>query len=136
MLQNLLAERFQLALHREMHEMATLPMVVAAVGLKLTPSIAGEPAIVEDEKSFRTRAPGYYYRAPGRTLADFADLVSGQIGKPVIDATGLNGKYDFDVWWSVDLDRRSTTDAPTSEAAVRWLELKLEPREGASLAGC
>jgi uncharacterized protein (TIGR03435 family) len=63
-------------------------------------------------------------------MVDFADLMSGQLAKPVIDATGLNGKYDFDVWWSVDLDTRSTTDAPTPEAAIRSLGLKLEPRRG------
>jgi uncharacterized protein (TIGR03435 family) len=130
MLRNLLADRFQLAVHRETREMETLRLVVAASGLKLKPYVEGEPAIIEDEKSFRTRAPGFYYRVQGRTMRDFADLMSGQLGKPVTDATGLNGKYDFDVWWSVDLDTRSTTDAPTPEAAIRSLGLKLEPRKG------
>jgi uncharacterized protein (TIGR03435 family) len=130
MLQNLLAERFKLSVHREMREMETSRLVVAAGGLKLKPYVEGEPAIVEDEKSFRDRAPGFYYRVQGRTMGDFADLMSGQLGKPVIDATGLNGKYDFDVWWSVDLDSPSTTDAPTPEGAIRSLGLKLEPRKG------
>ncbi len=129
MLRNLLAERFQLAVHRETRELETLRMVVAAGGLKLKPYVSGEPAMVDDQKSFRTRAPGFYYHVQGRTLSDFADLVSGQIGKPVINATGLNGKYDFDVWWSVDLDTQSATGAPTPEGAIRSLGLKLEPRK-------
>lgn len=129
MLQNLLAERFHLAVHREMGEMDILRMMVSAGGLKLKPYVEGEPATVEDEKSLRTRAPGFYYQVQGRTMADFADLVSGQIGKPVIDATGLNGKYDFDVWWSVDLDTQSATGAPTPESAIRSLGLKLDRRK-------
>ena len=129
MLQNLLAERFKLSVHHETREMETLRLVVAAGGSKLKPYVEGEPAVVEDEKSLRNRAPGVYYRVQGRTMADFVDLMSGQLGKPVVDATGLTGKYDFDVWWSVDLDTQSATGAPTPEAAIRSLGLKIEPRK-------
>jgi uncharacterized protein (TIGR03435 family) len=129
MLQNLLAERFKLSVHHETREMETLRLVVAAGGSKLKPDVEGEPAVVEDEKSLRNRAPGVYYRVQGRTMADFVDLMSGQLGKPVVDATGLTGKYDFDVWWSVDLDTQSATGAPTPEAAIRSLGLKIEPRK-------
>lgn len=129
MLRNMLADRFKLSVHRETRELATLRMVVAPSGLKLKPYVEGEPAIKEDEKSFRNRAPGFYYQVQAKTMGDFADLMSGQVGKPVIDATGLKGKFDFDVWWSVDLDTQSATGAPTPEAAIRSLGLKLEPRK-------
>jgi uncharacterized protein (TIGR03435 family) len=80
----------------------------------------------------RNRAPGYYYQLQGRTVGDFAKLVEGQLRRPVTDATGLNGKYDFDVWWTTDdlnADAQAPTDAPTLRSVIQSLGLKLESRK-------
>jgi uncharacterized protein (TIGR03435 family) len=37
------------------------------------------------------------------TMQGFGDMLSNQLGKPVTDATGLKGKYDFDV--SFDMEK-------------------------------
>jgi uncharacterized protein (TIGR03435 family) len=127
MMQNLLAERFKLEVHRESRETQMFRMVVGAGGPKLKPYVEGEPANVEDEKSLRTRTPGFYYHVQGKTMADFARLVSVQLGKPVTDATGLNGKYDFDLWWTFD---EPPSDGPTMLSAIQSAGLKLESYKG------
>jgi uncharacterized protein (TIGR03435 family) len=47
-------------------------------------------------------------------MTDFARMVAGQLRRPVTDATGLTGKYDFDLWWTVD----DNSDAPTLSSAI------------------
>ena len=137
MLQNLLAERFKLAVHRESREMQLFRLTVAAGGPKLKVHVeaapAAVPAPVTDRGRVRNRAPGVYYKVQGKTMADFAQLVEGQLGKPVTDATGLDGKYDFDIWWTTDeleSDKPGTADAPTLRSAIQSLGLKLESRKG------
>jgi len=38
-------------------------------------------------------------QASQQTMEQFAGMLSGQLGKPVTDATGLKGKYDFELYW-------------------------------------
>jgi len=38
-------------------------------------------------------------QAGQESMEDFAKMLSNQVGKPVTDATGLTGKYDFTVTW-------------------------------------
>ena len=59
-----------------------------------------------------------------------ASYLSAQLHHPVIDATGLTGKYDIALFW----DMRGTSDpeaGPTLEAALQsQLGLKLEQKKG------
>ena len=131
MLRNLLAERFKVTVHREPREMQTFSLSVAAGGPKLQAHIEGAPP-AEDRSQRRNRTPGFYYKIQGKTMADFASVVEGQLRKPVTDATGLTGLYDFDVWWTFDEsnpDASGTTDAPTLRSAIQSLGLKLESRK-------
>lgn len=111
MLQHLLAERFKLAVHRETREIQTLRLVVADGGLKVKPYVEGEP---RREPDFRQ--PGIYYKEQGRTLAEFAEFLAGYFAKPMIDGTGLKGKYDFDAWFTMD---PNDTVAPSIVSAIR-----------------
>jgi uncharacterized protein (TIGR03435 family) len=73
-------------------------------------------AAVKEGSPLRVSAPVIYYKGQGKTLADFASLLEGQLHKPVTDATGLNGKYDFNIWWvpeNLDADPTAVIDAPT-----------------------
>jgi uncharacterized protein (TIGR03435 family) len=62
------------------------------------------------------------------------DMLSGQTGRPVVDATGLTEEYDFSLSW---IPR--PPDAPPAEnpigpdifaALQQQLGLKLEPKKG------
>jgi uncharacterized protein (TIGR03435 family) len=127
MLQNLLAERFKLVAHREPREMQTFRLVVGPGGPTLKAHLEGE-APPPGKPRPANAAPGVYYRVQGKTIAEFAKLVEAQLQRPVTDATGLSGKYDFDLWWSEDLDAdpSAPADRPTIRSAIQSLGLKLE----------
>jgi len=107
-LQRLLADRFQVELRKESVPMPIFALVVAKGGpkaLTATKSAAGQ----------RLNAAFGNGRldAIGMDLASLAKLLSeGQTGRPVVDLTGLTGKYDFHLEWSAD-----TNSAPLSAAS-------------------
>jgi len=120
MLQNLLAERFGLQVHRETKEIPTYILTVGKSGSKLKPHVDVPPPDDADkpaaEGPVRTKmgADGYPVLSGGTTMAimrdrarmqindqDMARLaaqLSGQLGAPVSDETGLTGKYDFGLY--------------------------------------
>ncbi len=99
MLQGLLAERFQLAVHHEQRELAAYVMVVAKGGVKMHPS-----------EGSRTGSYRPYGDAEGRnirgriTMPNLAGYLSYQVGGPVSDKTGLDGVYDITLDFAVDQD--------------------------------
>ena len=122
MQQNLLVERFKMTLHHEQKEMATYELTVGKGGPKLKES-APDAALQMDEPGAVPRLhmgkDGYPAFAAGRggmiglnghfrwtesnvTMADLVKTLSGQLGRPVVDATGLKGKYDIDMYWMVE----------------------------------
>jgi uncharacterized protein (TIGR03435 family) len=87
MLRALLADRFKLSFHREGKELRSYVMTVAKSGHKLHESPSdGKP-------SRQNSAIGSTVRAT--TLKEFGDFLSGPLQTPVVDMTGLTGRYDF-----------------------------------------
>ncbi|HUB80108.1 MAG TPA: TIGR03435 family protein [Bryobacteraceae bacterium] len=136
MLQNLLAERLDLKVHWETKEMPVYELVTGKGGPKfegadgkpegypkLTPG--GEPALaVERGRAVR--------RAHGETMEETAAFLSAYLRRPVIDATGLTGKYDFILYWVQNpamLPADAETGPGLAEAVQEQLGLKLEPKE-------
>jgi uncharacterized protein (TIGR03435 family) len=61
-------------------------------------------------------------------LAQFADLLSGQMGRPVFDLTGLRGDYSFVLYFAPE---NADSSEPFLFAALpEQLGLKLEARKG------
>lgn len=85
MLQALLADRFHLKLHSESREMQVYALVVGKGGPKLS--------LASDD---HTWAPGESLMP--YTLEDYAGILSGAVDRPVLDETGLNGKYMLPVF--------------------------------------
>ena len=95
MIQNLLAERFQLVVHHETREIAVYALTIGKSGLKLREVKDGKPK------------PLPPVAEPGALMAeykilkmqDFADNLSRavEIGRPVLNRTGLNGTYAFNL---------------------------------------
>jgi len=84
--------------HHEKREFSVYTIVVAKNGAKLTAS-------EEDPK----RDPAMFFYGPGKfvaknaTIADFAGLLQqGVLDRPVIDQTGLAGRYDFGLVYRPD----------------------------------
>jgi uncharacterized protein (TIGR03435 family) len=86
MMQTLLAERFHLALHRETKVLPVYEMTVAKGGPKMPEVKEGETGAGAGQR------PGFFFVG---TAGDFADAIG--VDMPVVDKTGLTGKYHFDV---------------------------------------
>jgi uncharacterized protein (TIGR03435 family) len=120
MLQKLLAERFQLQAHREKKELPIYALVVAKNGPKLKESAEDAPAPpggpqMADGPAPPARGRGSFGGGRGggmmmminngrlqltanrQPVSGIADMLSNQLGRPVVDQTGLTGKYDFTV---------------------------------------
>lgn len=171
MLQSLLTERFKLTFHRETAEVKGYALVVARNGLKIKESsdapasVTAKPATesVKDRDGF-IYTPGVrnylqVSRANGltrwfasavvldsemRNTPSLTQLLYSIIHQPVIDATGLKGKYDFTLTFSDDVMETGVTSTATEgggvpqpidigptifKAAEEQLGLKLEPRK-------
>jgi len=130
MLQTLLAERFQVVLHREKKEMAAYALVVAKGGMKIH--------AVEGEGS-QSRGSGGKLTAKHVSMAKFAELLSRQLDRPVADETntGSDG-FDFTLEYANErLQRAAEADGVAAPgpsiftALPEQLGLKLEARKAA-----
>ena len=87
MMRTLLVERFQLTFHRQSRQLRSYVLTVAKSGHKLRESAA------DAKTSRQNSATGTVARAV--TMGEFADFIAGPLKAPVVDMTGLKGKYDF-----------------------------------------
>lgn len=123
MLQSLLRERFRLAAHDEQREMAVYDLTIAKGGARLT---------VFD--------PSHIPAAPARngaesmiigpmTMPQLAQTLTGPAGRPVINKTGLDGRYFCAVTYSpLAVDPQDGT-LDIFAALQQQLGLKLEPNK-------
>jgi len=92
----LLADRFQLTIHRETKEAPVYALVVAKGGSKIQPA----KEVEEGPQGMRmNRGELTGMKAP---ISMLATTLSSQLGRPVIDKTDLKGKYDFKLQWTPD----------------------------------
>ena len=134
MLQNLLAERFKLSAHWDKKDMLVYELTVAKNGPKFqeaAPPQAGKdddaPSgnIKRDKDGFPVVAgtgmatiPGHArIRSVGEPIAWLVTMLSGQLSSPVLDATGLKGKYDFTVSWAFEENNAAASAAGAPAAA-------------------
>jgi len=87
MVQTLLAERFQLRLHREMQNAPIYALLIGKNGSKLE---AAKNESIGGMTISRT-----LLKATGQTMEQFAVSLSNMLGRPVLDKTGLTGRFDF-----------------------------------------
>jgi uncharacterized protein (TIGR03435 family) len=129
MWQNLLKDRFGVAVHHESKEFQVEEMTVAKGGLKLKETTIdpnapppapptgppGPPKL--DKNGFPDlQAPGVimmitagpngptgHMAGKAQTMAQLATMLGNQLNRPVVDKTGLTGKYDFMIEYIPDL---------------------------------
>jgi uncharacterized protein (TIGR03435 family) len=141
MLQQLLAERFQLRLDRGSKEMSIYALTVDPGGPKLVPHAGrngGDPWIDNTANPF----PHMVWHAKFAPMDFLAWRLSLILDRPVTDQTNLKGGYDFDLSFTQDLPPGIQpgallngavidTSGPTIfEALRKQLGLKLEARKG------
>ena len=88
MLRTLLAERFGLKTHSERKEMQVYELTLAKGGPKFHESTTEGPPL------FSSQGKGALI-AERVTMSDLAEKISEPLGRPVMDSTGLKGRYDI-----------------------------------------
>jgi uncharacterized protein (TIGR03435 family) len=128
MWQNLLETRFGVVVHHESKVFQAEEMTLANGASKLKETGFYGP---DDLLDRYMTAPGWTFAGDGpnrrllgraQSLADVASILAQVAGHPVIDKTGLTGKYDFDV--EVDLGQPCTS-CVVAIALEQTLGLKL-----------
>lgn len=138
MLRKLLTDRFQLSFHRESKVFSIYELQVAKGGPKLKDAAKPEdvPALIGVVYPDRIKLP-----ARNATMGEFVSMLQRAVlDRPVVDKTGLTGKYDFDLEWAQDESQfggdvgAAPTDAnaaPLFTAIQQQLGLRLVATRGA-----
>lgn len=133
MLRRLLSERFNLRQHPEKHIMRVFELALAKSGSKLQP--------IKDGDTTPKPGAGFHFRGDMRQFADLLaakittpaptdptqPAIAGGPPAPMLDRTGLNGIYDF----NLDIRPELGTDGLTlwQRAVQEQLGLRIESRK-------
>jgi uncharacterized protein (TIGR03435 family) len=99
MLQNLLADRFKLVLHRETKEVPAYALTIARGGPKLTAWKEGDPKTL-GAVTGGLNSRGEWraiVRAGGLSMAQFSNQLMFVTGRPVLDRTGITGDFNYNL---------------------------------------
>jgi len=88
MLQKLLADRFKLVIHRETREVPAYQMIVTRLEVHKSEDADGESGVSPGGASINL---------VNTTMEQLADLLSGPLKTPVVDRTGVEGRFDFPI---------------------------------------
>jgi uncharacterized protein (TIGR03435 family) len=158
----ILEDRFQLRLRRETEEVPMYAMTVAKSGLKIQSvdmnncrKYQGESLKPEEEWAIArsgekpicgtvnggTRGPNVVWYLGGQTLTGFANIISGNLDRHVLDKTGVPGRFIIFLEYVRDenvnprllpppTDISDVQPGPSITTAIEELGLKLEPTKG------
>lgn len=91
MLRALLADRFKLKVHHETRVLPVYLLVIAKHGPKLEEAAKGPMRVVQPEPG----ETAFFFSSA--TLPSIAASLSGTLGRPVLDDTGLKGRYRYEL---------------------------------------
>ncbi|HEX5284558.1 MAG TPA: TIGR03435 family protein [Bryocella sp.] len=140
MIRKLLADRFQLKFHHEKRELSAFVLTVGKDGAKLQPTQPNGNLHGVGMQAAETGVMLFAYNAP---ISDFTNFLQSLVlDRPVVDQTGLTGRYDLNVTFTMD-DSMFNGDPPAFpkpaagvepspnlfEAIQEQLGLKLTPEK-------
>jgi uncharacterized protein (TIGR03435 family) len=113
----LLVDRFNLKYHHETRELPMYALVVAKGGLKMKESAPEDPPKVDDsqkpgdaEAKDKPRMGRHglmmngrgHLESTGTTTEMLSHVLAQQLGRTVVNKTGLTGNYDYTLQWTPD----------------------------------
>lgn len=127
MLRTLLEERFKLVTHKETREMPGYALVAAKNGLKVKPveSPGGDGTSSNEHNGAVT------LKVTNIAMAGLADYLARRVDAIVVDHTGAEGHYTFELHWNVDDESggaaaRGAAEFAAVQEAVGTLGLHLQ----------
>jgi uncharacterized protein (TIGR03435 family) len=134
MTRNMLADRFKLAVHRETRETPVYALTVAKNGPKLQREQAEPPADPPGGSCSVGRKPMCTWTAQKASMVQLV-MFLGQLGRPVIDRTGLTGEFDFRLkydaqWRGPEPPPDEMSRLPIRDAIEQQFGLKIEDSKG------
>jgi uncharacterized protein (TIGR03435 family) len=131
MLQKLLADRFQLKFHHDKRELSVYAIQIGKGGPKLKPAANPDAEADQEGNGHGTEQTITY------TSASMGDFIMGEqffVDRPLVDQTGLTGRYDFSIRYTYDEVHATDPNAPPGlfTAVQEQLGLKFEPVKAAT----
>jgi uncharacterized protein (TIGR03435 family) len=123
LVRTILESRFQLRFHRETKEIGVYSLESSKGESAMKAHAGNEPPAM----SVNSQSGVVTVRCTNVSLQDLAGVLSRQTGRPVIDNTGVAGKFDFDLQWSSE---QAPEPGPSVFAALRALGLRLVAAKG------
>jgi uncharacterized protein (TIGR03435 family) len=124
----LLADRFHLKAHLESQIKPVYDLVVAKGGPKIKLS---KDEIKDSNWSNSFEGANKVLTSKGARMPDLADALSNQVGRKVVDKTGLTGHTDITLKWSDEVaSGPGVTNVDIFTALQEQLGLKLQPSKG------
>jgi len=126
MVRALLADRFKLKFRREKKELSVYAITVGKSGSKLKKS-EGDPDGLPDQNA-NQNGTELTLKFTNNTMDDFALCMQFFLDRPIVDQSGMAGRYDFQLRYTFDEGKATDPNAPPGlfTAVQEQLGLKLE----------
>ena len=121
MIQALLADRFQLKVHRETRELQVSSLTVDKTGSKLTTG----PHIPIGYGNGRIRGT--------MSMSRLASILETRLHRPVADDTDLSGEFNVEITWMPDQKSTGEDDSNASEPSMPSISTALQEQAGLKL---
>jgi len=121
MAQNLLADRFQLKLHRETRMLRVYSLTATKTGLKIKAAVDGQAPY---GRGIENVSPGLIKGQA--TIADLIGVISRNVDRPVLNRTNFTDMFDFRLEWSSIEAAPEDPRAPLPIALREQLGLQLD----------
>jgi uncharacterized protein (TIGR03435 family) len=131
MIRKLLADRFGLKFHREKRELAAYALVVAKGSPKLVLAAHPDAQPGQHNEGHGTQTTRSFTSA---AMSDFVLTMQFFLDRPLVDQTGLTGRYDFNLTYTYADAPNADSDAPPPlfTALQEQLGLKFQPTKAAT----
>ncbi len=126
MVQHLLADRFKVRFHRDKRELSVYALQIAKGGPKLTAAANASAQPLEQSNGHAYQTTQTY---TSTAVSDFILVLQFFLDRPIVDQTGLQGRYDFKLTYTYADAPNTDPDAPPPlfTAIQEQLGLKFQP---------